>query len=115
MCVNQACVGYNVRNAVVVRSDASYGFILCGSSPVYIENVVEDGPAHAAGLVPGDVIVAVDGTDVRSVLISISYHCMLLMYRVHRTYVHVYCYHSRYIYFAAPCKQQTKSVNNLVM
>lgn len=80
VCQYQAYVGYDVRNAVVVRSDASYGFILCGSSPVYIENVVENGPAHAAGLVPGDVIVAVDGTDVRSVLISFSYHCVLLMY-----------------------------------
>ena len=80
VCQYQACVGYYVRNAVVVRSDASYGFILCGSSPVYIENVVEDGPAHAAGLAPGDVIVSVDGTDVRSVLISFGYHCLLLMY-----------------------------------
>ena len=49
----------------MVRSSGSYGFSLCGSEPVYIESVLECGPAQRAGLTPGDSIMRVNGTDVR--------------------------------------------------
>ncbi|XP_052071079.1 rhophilin-1-like [Mytilus californianus] len=51
--------------AIVHREDGSFGFVLAGNNPVFIESVEPGGPADRAGLLAGDCIVNVNKIDVR--------------------------------------------------
>ncbi|XP_014673174.1 PREDICTED: delphilin-like [Priapulus caudatus] len=54
------------RTVVVQRPvKGSFGFILRGHSPVYIESIDPGSPAEKAGLLPGDYILKLNGLDVR--------------------------------------------------
>lgn len=53
------------RSAIVHREDGSFGFVLAGNNPVFIESVEPGGPADRAGLLAGDCIVNVNKIDVR--------------------------------------------------
>lgn len=50
------------RNIIIEKDDGGFGFQLCGSKPVEIASISEDGPANRAGLIPGDEIVKVNGS-----------------------------------------------------
>lgn len=47
------------------REKGSFGFVLRGHDPVYIESVVPGGPANRSGLRPGDAILKLNGLNVR--------------------------------------------------
>ena len=53
------------RSVLVSRHLGGFGFVLRGHHPVCVESVSPEGPAHKAGLQPGDQITAVNGVDVR--------------------------------------------------
>jgi S1-C subfamily serine protease len=56
---------YFLRSVTVDRRDGSFGFILRGSNPVYIESVDINGAADRAGLKAGQCILRLNGLDVR--------------------------------------------------
>ncbi|KAK3090633.1 hypothetical protein FSP39_013290 [Pinctada imbricata] len=49
----------------VHRVDGNFGFVIKGNNPVSMETVDPGGPADKAGLQPGDVILRLNGIDVR--------------------------------------------------
>ncbi|GFO33172.1 Na(+)/h(+) exchange regulatory cofactor nhe-rf3 [Plakobranchus ocellatus] len=51
----------------VVREAGSFGFVVKSSCPAYIESVDNGGPAQAAGLKDGDILLKLNGIDVRKV------------------------------------------------
>ncbi|KAL9914982.1 rho guanine nucleotide exchange factor 2 isoform 2-T9 [Glossina fuscipes fuscipes] len=52
---------------LTVRKDENgYGMKVSGDNPVFVESVKPGGAAHIAGLVAGDMILKVNGTEVRS-------------------------------------------------
>ncbi|XP_052262977.1 delphilin-like [Dreissena polymorpha] len=53
------------RALQIVRENGSFGFVVKGSNPAYIETVDSKGAAEKAGLQPGDFIVKLNGIDVR--------------------------------------------------
>ncbi|XP_074647789.1 delphilin-like isoform X2 [Tubulanus polymorphus] len=53
------------RVVTVDRGDGSFGFILRGHNPVFIESVDPNGAADKAGLRAGDCILKLNGLDVR--------------------------------------------------
>ncbi|KAK7502340.1 hypothetical protein BaRGS_00006293, partial [Batillaria attramentaria] len=48
----------------VVREDGSFGFVVKGCNPAFIESVDPGGPAEKAGLQDGDFIIKLNGLDV---------------------------------------------------
>ena len=56
---------YLCREVTISRENGSFGFILRGHAPVYIESVTVGSPADRAGLAPGDAILKLNGLDVR--------------------------------------------------
>ncbi|XP_064631791.1 delphilin-like isoform X3 [Lineus longissimus] len=55
----------DIKTVTVDRKDGSFGFILRGSNPVYIESVDINGAADRAGLKAGHCILRLNGLDVR--------------------------------------------------
>ena len=49
----------------VMRENGSFGFVVKGCNPAYIESVDPNGPADTAGLVAGDFLIKLNGLDVR--------------------------------------------------
>ena len=49
------------------RERGTFGFVVRGHNPVYVESVTAGGPADKAGLLPGDAILKLNGLDVRYV------------------------------------------------
>ncbi len=47
------------------RESGSFGFVVRGHGPVYVESVAPGGPADRGGLLPGDAILKLNGLDVR--------------------------------------------------
>ena len=48
-----------------MRENGSFGFVVKGCNPAYIESVDPNGPADTAGLVAGDFLIKLNGLDVR--------------------------------------------------
>ena len=53
------------REVTVHRESGSFGFVVRGHGPVYVESVAAGGPADRGGLLPGDAILKLNGLDVR--------------------------------------------------
>ena len=53
------------RALQIVRENGSFGFVIKGSNPAYIETADPGGPADKAGLQPGDYVMKLNGIDVR--------------------------------------------------
>lgn len=53
------------RFTTIFREDGIFGFVLKGDSPVTIESILPKGPADLANLKVGDIILSLDGADVR--------------------------------------------------
>ncbi|KAL3875511.1 hypothetical protein ACJMK2_033457, partial [Sinanodonta woodiana] len=53
------------RSVRVVRENNSFGFVVKGSNPAYIDTIDPGGPAEKAGLRGGDFIIKLNGIDVR--------------------------------------------------
>ncbi|XP_053389051.1 delphilin-like isoform X2 [Mercenaria mercenaria] len=53
------------RALQIVRENNSFGFVIKGSNPAYIETVDPNGAAEKAGLQPGDFVIKLNGIDVR--------------------------------------------------
>ena len=51
--------------SITRAQDGSFGFVLRGNDPVWIESVLAGSPAQLAGLAPGEAILDVNGIDVR--------------------------------------------------
>lgn len=51
----------------IARKNGSFGFVIKGSNPAYIETVDENGAAEKSGFQPGDFIMKLNGIDVRYV------------------------------------------------
>lgn len=49
----------------IVRENGSFGFVVKGSNPAYIETTDANGAAEKAGFLPGDFIMKLNGIDVR--------------------------------------------------
>ena len=49
----------------VYREKGSFGFVLRGHNPVYVETVNPGGPAENAGILPGDALLKLNGLDIR--------------------------------------------------
>lgn len=54
-----------VRVIQVFREGGSFGFVIKGCNPAYIESVDPGGPADKAGLMAGDFLIKLNGLDVR--------------------------------------------------
>ncbi|XP_060080140.1 delphilin-like [Ylistrum balloti] len=54
-----------VKAVQVVRNGGNFGFVIKGNNPVFIETVDPGGAAERAGLQPGDLIMKLNGIDVR--------------------------------------------------
>lgn len=59
------CVFHFTRALQIIRENGSFGFVLKGSNPAYIETVDANGAAEKAGLQPGDYVMKLNGIDVR--------------------------------------------------
>jgi S1-C subfamily serine protease len=53
------------RALQIVRENNSFGFVIKGSNPAYIETVDPNGAAEKGGLQPGDFVIKLNGIDVR--------------------------------------------------
>ncbi|ESO84151.1 hypothetical protein LOTGIDRAFT_155476 [Lottia gigantea] len=60
----------------VIRDDGSFGLVIKGSNPAYVESVDEGGPSEKAGIRTDDFIMKLNGLDVRKC--SHSRLCQLL-------------------------------------
>ena len=47
------------------RDDGNFGFVIKGNNPVSVETVDPGGPTDKAGIKPGDVLLTLNGIDVR--------------------------------------------------
>ena len=54
-----------LRLVRVVRGSAGFGFSLSGNAPVFIRSVDPAGAAAAAGLRPGERLLALNGLNIR--------------------------------------------------
>ncbi|XP_021359852.1 delphilin-like isoform X2 [Mizuhopecten yessoensis] len=54
-----------VKAVQVVRNGGNFGFVIKGNNPVFIETVDSGGAAERAGLQPGDLIMKLNGIDVK--------------------------------------------------
>lgn len=63
LCFDVSSLSY--RAVQVVRNGGNFGFVIKGNNPVFIETVDPGGAAERAGLQPGDLIMKLNGIDVR--------------------------------------------------
>ena len=68
------------RLVCIDRGNGSYGFSLSGNAPVFIRSVNTGGPAQLAGLKPGDRLLAINGLNIRSIIITIPHDIIIIYY-----------------------------------
>ena len=55
-----------IRTFQITRQRGSgFGFVVCGSGPVYVQRVMKNSPAANVGIYPGDMLLEVNGRHVK--------------------------------------------------